>query len=129
MHSVASYIELMNRTKGTNPMQLTLDFAAGTPDIPTGAMRYYFVRQRSPYDHKIRVVGAYYLNEYLLDFEDNPCPQCPYPDGEQDCPGANGDGCPVTGWFDEKWHPGYDSVYQRLEGEILAFASPPEPTT
>ena len=109
-------------------MHLTLEFLAGTPDTPSGAMQYCFVQHRSPHDHKVRVFGAYYLNEYKLYFEDGPCPQCPYPNGEEDCIAVAGDGCPTTGWFEEKWHPEYDSVYEPLRGDVIGFARQPEPT-
>lgn len=107
-------------------MQITLDFQDGTPDVPRGGMRYYFVRSRSKHDGKVRVFGAWYLNEYGLEY-DGPCPHCPFPDGEEDCPATNGDGCPTTGWFEERFDPEYESSYYRLEGEILGFAPQPEP--
>ena len=112
-------------------MQITLTFETGTPDVSPGNMRYFFVRVRSSGDHKVRVIGAYYLNEFPLEFEDGPCPQCPCPDGDidgQECSGAAGDGCPWTGWYDEKWHPEYDTAYHRLDGEVLGFAKQPDPT-
>ena len=66
--------------------QLTLDFQDGVPDVPRGQMKYFFVRSRSKYDGKVRVFGAWYLNSYPLVYEHGPCPDCPFPNGEKDCP-------------------------------------------
>lgn len=109
-------------------MQITLNFEEGTPDIPKGRMKYAFVRCRSKYDGKVRVFGAWYLNSYGLVYEYGPCPDCPYPNGEKDCPAVDGEGCPATGWFEEIFDPEYESSFCRLTGEVLGFALQPEPT-
>lgn len=110
-------------------MDLTLTFAEGVPDTPKGQMQYCFVRARSHHDGKVRVFGAWYLNAYPLTFDHGPCPDCPYPNGEKDCPGADGDGCPVTGWCEEKFDPDYESSYHKIYGEVLGYAAQPEPVT
>ena len=106
-------------------MDLTITFAEGVPDIPIGQMRYCFVRCRSQHDGKVRIFGAWYLNAYPLMFNYAPCPNCP---GGDDCPGTQGDGCPVTGWCEERFDPDYDTSYYKLSGTVLGYAPQPEPT-
>ncbi len=107
-------------------MQITLDMTEGqAPDVPRGQMGYFFVRARSPYDNKVRLFGAYYLNAYPLHYEYG-CADCE-DRGEENCPMADGGDCPTTGWFDEVTHPDFDTVYERLSGDVIAFCKPPEP--
>lgn len=109
-------------------MQITLDFEeGGTPNVPHQSVGYYLVRARSPHDGMVRMFGAYYMNDYSLHYEYG-CSECE-DRGEENCPLANGNGCPTTGWFDEVTHPDFETVYERLSGEVIAFCKPPEPTT
>lgn len=70
--------------------------------------------------------AAYYLNRYLLEYEDG----C----GRADCANCaqdNGDGCESTGWFELKSHQYYDDAYFPLLGEgdrVVEWAAlPPAP--
>lgn len=105
-------------------MNITFNFIDGdTPDIGKGQLKYYLVRALSPHDKKVRVFGAMYLNEHPLDYEWG-CNGC---EGKgDDCPMANGDGCPTTGWFNEALNNN-DEVYDRIYGRVLGFAELPAP--
>lgn len=106
-------------------MQITFDFQDGDkPDIEKNSMEYFLVRSVSKYDGKVRVFTAFYLNEYPLEFEWG-CSKC---DELGDaCPALHGDGCPQTGWFEDKYHSDYDSVYERITNPVIGFASMPKP--
>jgi len=107
-------------------MLLTLDFMdGGIPDTPKGRLDYFFVRCLSKYDGKVRVFGAYYLNEYPLEYEGG-CSKCE-DIGEDKCPMSNGNGSPTTGWFDEVCNESCDGFYETLSGEVIGFAKQPEP--
>lgn len=111
-------------------MQVTLNFTEGNkPEAEPGTARYYFVRTRSRHDGKVRTHGAYYLSKYGLVYEYGSCPGCPDPEGGPKCLGAETGECPTTGWFDEVTDPEFDSVYEPLSGEVIAFTLPPEPET
>ena len=95
------------------------------PQIKRGSYDYFFVRCRSNHDGKIRVFGAYYLNAYPLHYEYG-CIGCEGVGGDN-CPMANGDGCPTTGWFDEVANESEDHFYERIYGEVIGFAEQPAP--
>lgn len=109
-------------------MQITLDFTEGCiPQIKKGSRDYFFVRCKSSYDGKVRTFGAFYLNEYPLEYEWG-CSKCE-DIGEDKCPMANGNGCPTTGWFDESSNDGEDRFYESIAGDVIAFVKPPAPET
>lgn len=107
-------------------MQITFDFTEGQePELAKGSMGYYFVRARSRHDGKVRMFSAYFLNAYPLHFEGG-CNECEHI-GEANCPMDDGMGCPVTGWFDEVTHPDFDSIYEPLASDVIAYCKPPKP--
>jgi hypothetical protein len=96
-----------------------------TPDVAAGSENIFVVAVRRALNGKVYRFEATYLNQFLLSYEDTPCPSCP---GE-DCPGENGDGCPVTGWFRQEPHYEYDSYYRPLLSkgdELVGWGAFPE---
>lgn len=106
-------------------MRLELDFTEGSlPDVESGNEGYYFVAVRSRYDQNMRIFGAVYLNEYLLEYQDE-CPTCPGIVDGKECAGWMSGLCPTTGWMEE--HAGTDDgYYEPISGEAIAFAKPPK---
>lgn len=105
-------------------MKLDIEFTNGaTPDTPPGSEKYFLVACRSRHDGKVRVFGAYRLNGALLHYEDG-CASCPE-DADQ-CPMSHGDGCPTTGWFKEIYDADYDRSWERLRGDVIAYAPQPK---
>lgn len=106
-------------------MEITINFTEGdTPKIQPGDMEYYLVRAYSSHSESVHTFAAYYLNQYPLHYEWG-CKDCE-DRGEENCPMANGDGCPTTGWFEEKLN-GEDEVFYRLSTDVVAFAKMPAP--
>ena len=108
-------------------MELILTFTDGAvPNLRKGTMEYFLVRWRLPHDASpgARVLGAYYLNAYPLEYEDR-CGDC---DNDDTCPMVSGGAYPTTGWFTERADYQSDTVFEPLHGEVVGFASPRELT-
>ena len=91
------------------------------PPVKSGAMGYYMVATKIGG----KSFGAFYLNEYALTSEYG-CLNEKRP--EYQCPCENGDGCPSTGWFNEKESADYDGFYERLAPPVIAWAEFPSYT-
>jgi hypothetical protein len=99
--------------------------AAVAPNVKHGTMGYYLVATQ-----KIKTVfGAYYLNDYPLQMEDQ-CPDATKENGWTCCTSCdNGDGHRSTGWFDETKEDGDRDMYYAMDvaGDyaVKVWAEPP----
>jgi hypothetical protein len=98
------------------------------PPVPPGALNTMIVTvEWGAKPGRPFTFAAYYLNSYLLEFEDGGCGK----EGCKTCADESGDGCAVTGWFELKSHAYYDDAYFQLLGpndRVIEWAFlPPAP--
>lgn len=105
---------------------VTTFYKGDTPPVARGWMRSYIVTVRRKAAHagqrNVFTCAAQYLNQYRLE-TDGGC-------GAVDCEEKHEDGCPFTGWFEDRFHPDYESYYCKLlaEGdEVIEWAEIPGP--
>lgn len=104
----------------------TVFYAGDTPPVPKGHMQGFIVTvSRAGHPARARrmyTFAAQYLNQYPLDM-DGGCEA-------EDCQDKHDDGCPATGWFEDRAHSDYENFYTNLLGEgdqVVEWAALPGP--
>jgi hypothetical protein len=111
---------------GDEALASVLHFRPGSeaPDTPAGSEATFIVTVRRAHNKdRVFTFAATYLNAYPLEWNEG--------DGCGDCPedGSHDDGCPMTGWFTDRFHPDYNSYYEHLLApgdDLLEWAAFPD---
>jgi hypothetical protein len=119
MKAVDQLIDFALQALDIQPRPIEWNDVSKIPDVEKGGMEYFMVATATS---KI-AFGAYYLNEYALQYEDG-CPDATKENGWTPCNSCEeGRGHKSTGWFDETKEDGDRDMYYSIDG-LKAWANP-----
>lgn len=98
---------------------VSLNFVTGSvPEVRKANMEFFVILTKNE-DGNWHCFTAYYLNAYPLNYEES----CEERGCQKD--ESHEDGCPTTGWFYDESNFEYEHCYNKISGEVLAYAPLP----